>query len=203
MSKWTVIIVHPCLGGSHSDSLVLQLQWQHWDKGITTSNLEKGSVKRISLLKVTFIFILKRTGTRRHYHDDGISDEEIDGRRTFDLEEKVNSQRFSSEMVNHMEGKGKVQLRTFYIGTFMDMNESWVTTGNCSAMMAVNWHIVQKKKKHYHVVVCLFCTRFYIWVHPEKWSEETNHLWEAWWIGNQVFIFSFTHVSPVCKSDSE
>uniref|UniRef100_H3CC49 [histone H3]-dimethyl-L-lysine(36) demethylase n=1 Tax=Tetraodon nigroviridis TaxID=99883 RepID=H3CC49_TETNG len=41
---------------------------------------------------------------RRHYHDDGISDEEIDGRRTFNLEEKVNSQRFSSELVNHMEG---------------------------------------------------------------------------------------------------
>uniref|UniRef100_H3BX21 [histone H3]-dimethyl-L-lysine(36) demethylase n=1 Tax=Tetraodon nigroviridis TaxID=99883 RepID=H3BX21_TETNG len=59
------------------------------------SNLEKRSVKRI---------ILKRTGTRRHYHDDGISDEEIDGRRTFNLEEKVNSQRFSSELVNHMEG---------------------------------------------------------------------------------------------------
>uniref|UniRef100_G3PVP3 [histone H3]-dimethyl-L-lysine(36) demethylase n=1 Tax=Gasterosteus aculeatus aculeatus TaxID=481459 RepID=G3PVP3_GASAC len=30
-----------------------------------------------------------RAGTRRRYHDDGISDEEIDGRRMFDLEEKV------------------------------------------------------------------------------------------------------------------
>uniref|UniRef100_A0A674MIN8 [histone H3]-dimethyl-L-lysine(36) demethylase n=1 Tax=Takifugu rubripes TaxID=31033 RepID=A0A674MIN8_TAKRU len=46
-----------------------------------------------------------RAGTRRHYHDDGISDEEIDGRRTFDLEEKVSSQRFRSDLVNHMEGK--------------------------------------------------------------------------------------------------
>lgn len=73
---------------------------------------------------MNFIFIVKRTGTRRHYHDDGISDEEIDGRRTFDLEEKVNSQRFSSELVNHMEGKGKVQLMAFYIGTFMDVNKS-------------------------------------------------------------------------------
>ncbi|XP_028271549.1 lysine (K)-specific demethylase 2Aa isoform X3 [Parambassis ranga] len=46
-----------------------------------------------------------RAGTRRRYHDDGISDEEIDGRRMFDLEEKVNSQRFSSDMVVRMEGK--------------------------------------------------------------------------------------------------
>ncbi|TMS22808.1 Lysine-specific demethylase 2A [Larimichthys crocea] len=46
-----------------------------------------------------------RAGTRRRYHDDGISDEEIDGRRMFDLEEKVNSQRFSSDRVLRMEGK--------------------------------------------------------------------------------------------------
>ncbi|XP_022612910.1 lysine-specific demethylase 2A-like isoform X1 [Seriola dumerili] len=46
-----------------------------------------------------------RAGTRRRYHDDGISDEEIDGRRMFDLEEKVNSQRFSSDRVLRMEGR--------------------------------------------------------------------------------------------------
>ncbi|XP_028998720.1 lysine (K)-specific demethylase 2Aa isoform X2 [Betta splendens] len=46
-----------------------------------------------------------RTGTRRRYHDDGISDEEIDGKRMFDLEEKVSSQRFSSGLVVRMEGK--------------------------------------------------------------------------------------------------
>ncbi|XP_051242030.1 lysine (K)-specific demethylase 2Aa isoform X1 [Dicentrarchus labrax] len=46
-----------------------------------------------------------RAGTRRRYHDDGISDEEIDGRRTFDLEEKVSSQRFSSDRVLRMEGR--------------------------------------------------------------------------------------------------
>ncbi|XP_035856060.1 lysine (K)-specific demethylase 2Aa isoform X3 [Sander lucioperca] len=46
-----------------------------------------------------------RAGTRRRYHDDGISDEEIDGRRMFDLEEKVHSQRFSSNRVLRMEGK--------------------------------------------------------------------------------------------------
>ncbi|XP_071361543.1 lysine (K)-specific demethylase 2Aa isoform X4 [Trachinotus anak] len=46
-----------------------------------------------------------RAGTRRRYHDDGISDEEIDGRRMFDLEEKVSSQRFSSERVIRMEGR--------------------------------------------------------------------------------------------------
>ncbi|KAF0037959.1 hypothetical protein F2P81_010833 [Scophthalmus maximus] len=46
-----------------------------------------------------------RAGTRRRYHDDGISDEEIDGRRMFDLEEKVSSQRFSSTRVIRMEGR--------------------------------------------------------------------------------------------------
>ncbi|XP_008316002.1 lysine (K)-specific demethylase 2Aa isoform X2 [Cynoglossus semilaevis] len=46
-----------------------------------------------------------RTGTRRRYHDDAISDEEIDGRRMFDLEEKVTSDRFSSDRVVRMEGK--------------------------------------------------------------------------------------------------
>ncbi|KAK7930084.1 hypothetical protein WMY93_006479 [Mugilogobius chulae] len=46
-----------------------------------------------------------RTGTRRRYHDDGISDEEIDGRRMFDLEEKVHSQRFNSDRVVRMQGK--------------------------------------------------------------------------------------------------
>lgn len=70
-----------------------------------------------------YFSISKRAGTRRHYHDDGISDEEIEGRRTFDLEEKVNSQRFSSNLVNHMEGKGKIQPAAFYTGTFVVVNE--------------------------------------------------------------------------------
>lgn len=50
----------------------------------------------------------QRAGTRRRYHDDGISDEEIDGRRMFDLEEKVTSQRFGSDRVARMEGKGRL-----------------------------------------------------------------------------------------------
>ncbi|ROI47866.1 Lysine-specific demethylase 2A [Anabarilius grahami] len=48
---------------------------------------------------------LKRSGTRRRYQDDGISDDEIDGKRTFDLEEKLHSSRFSSDRVKRMEGK--------------------------------------------------------------------------------------------------
>uniref|UniRef100_A0A4W4E4M7 [histone H3]-dimethyl-L-lysine(36) demethylase n=1 Tax=Electrophorus electricus TaxID=8005 RepID=A0A4W4E4M7_ELEEL len=46
-----------------------------------------------------------RSGTRRRYHDDGISDDEIEGKRTFDLEEKLHSDRFSSDRVKRMEGK--------------------------------------------------------------------------------------------------
>ncbi|XP_061736864.1 lysine-specific demethylase 2A-like [Nerophis ophidion] len=46
-----------------------------------------------------------RSSTRRRYHEDGISDEEIDGKRMFDLEEKVNSQRFPSDRIIRMQGK--------------------------------------------------------------------------------------------------
>uniref|UniRef100_A0AAY4A587 [histone H3]-dimethyl-L-lysine(36) demethylase n=1 Tax=Denticeps clupeoides TaxID=299321 RepID=A0AAY4A587_9TELE len=46
-----------------------------------------------------------RSGTRRRYHDDGISDDEIDGKRTFDLEDKLHCERFSSDRVKRMEGK--------------------------------------------------------------------------------------------------
>uniref|UniRef100_A0A673MXR8 [histone H3]-dimethyl-L-lysine(36) demethylase n=1 Tax=Sinocyclocheilus rhinocerous TaxID=307959 RepID=A0A673MXR8_9TELE len=46
-----------------------------------------------------------RSGTRRRYQDDGLSDEEIDGKRTFDLEEKLHNKRFSSDRVKRMEGK--------------------------------------------------------------------------------------------------
>uniref|UniRef100_A0A8C6TQN3 [histone H3]-dimethyl-L-lysine(36) demethylase n=1 Tax=Neogobius melanostomus TaxID=47308 RepID=A0A8C6TQN3_9GOBI len=51
------------------------------------------------------ILKIDRTGTRRRYHDDGISDEEIDGRRMFDLEEKVQSPSFGSDRVVGMQGK--------------------------------------------------------------------------------------------------
>uniref|UniRef100_A0A8C5HG71 [histone H3]-dimethyl-L-lysine(36) demethylase n=1 Tax=Gouania willdenowi TaxID=441366 RepID=A0A8C5HG71_GOUWI len=46
-----------------------------------------------------------RTGTRRRYQDDGISDDEIEGKRTFNLDEKLVSARFGSDLVTHMEGK--------------------------------------------------------------------------------------------------
>lgn len=48
----------------------------------------------------------QRAGTRRRYHDDGISDEEIDGKKLFDLEEKISSRRFGSDLIVRMEGKG-------------------------------------------------------------------------------------------------
>ncbi|XP_022616084.1 lysine-specific demethylase 2A-like [Seriola dumerili] len=46
-----------------------------------------------------------RTGTRRRYQDDGISDDEIEGKRMFDLDEKLQCGRFGSDLVKHMEGK--------------------------------------------------------------------------------------------------
>uniref|UniRef100_A0A7N9AST5 [histone H3]-dimethyl-L-lysine(36) demethylase n=1 Tax=Mastacembelus armatus TaxID=205130 RepID=A0A7N9AST5_9TELE len=47
----------------------------------------------------------QRTGTRRRYQDDGISDDEIEGKRLFNLDEKLQCSRFGSELVKYMEGK--------------------------------------------------------------------------------------------------
>ncbi|XP_073542247.1 lysine-specific demethylase 2A isoform X2 [Phyllobates terribilis] len=47
---------------------------------------------------------LRRT-LRRKYEDDGISDEEIEGKRTFDLEEKLRSPKYNSNFIIYMEGK--------------------------------------------------------------------------------------------------
>uniref|UniRef100_A0A673A2V8 [histone H3]-dimethyl-L-lysine(36) demethylase n=1 Tax=Sphaeramia orbicularis TaxID=375764 RepID=A0A673A2V8_9TELE len=49
--------------------------------------------------------LTSRTGTRRRYQDDGISDDEIEGKRTFDLDEKLQCSRFGTELVKIMEGK--------------------------------------------------------------------------------------------------
>lgn len=54
-----------------------------------------------------FVFVAQRTGTRRRYQDDGISDDEIEGKRTFDLDEKLQCARFNSDLIKHMEGKGE------------------------------------------------------------------------------------------------
>lgn len=55
----------------------------------------------------SFILHPQRTGTRRRYQDDGISDDEIEGKRTFDLDEKLLCERFTSELIKHMKGKGE------------------------------------------------------------------------------------------------
>ncbi|XP_041653500.1 lysine-specific demethylase 2A [Cheilinus undulatus] len=46
-----------------------------------------------------------RTGTRRRYQDDGISDDEIEGKRMFDLDEKLQCLRFNSDLIKLMDGK--------------------------------------------------------------------------------------------------
>lgn len=51
---------------------------------------------------------LPQRGTmRRRYEDDGISDDEIEGKRTFDLEEKLHTNKYNANFVTFMEGKGK------------------------------------------------------------------------------------------------
>ncbi|XP_063291047.1 lysine-specific demethylase 2A isoform X1 [Pelobates fuscus] len=46
-----------------------------------------------------------RRRLQRRYEDDGISDEEIEGKRTFDLEEKLKSNKYNSNFIHFMEGK--------------------------------------------------------------------------------------------------
>uniref|UniRef100_A0A3B3Q540 [histone H3]-dimethyl-L-lysine(36) demethylase n=1 Tax=Paramormyrops kingsleyae TaxID=1676925 RepID=A0A3B3Q540_9TELE len=43
--------------------------------------------------------------TRRRYQDDGISDDEIEGKRTFNLNEKLHCDKYNSDLVKRMEGK--------------------------------------------------------------------------------------------------
>uniref|UniRef100_A0A803TJL2 [histone H3]-dimethyl-L-lysine(36) demethylase n=1 Tax=Anolis carolinensis TaxID=28377 RepID=A0A803TJL2_ANOCA len=46
-----------------------------------------------------------RGAMRRRYEDDGISDDEIEGKRTFDLEDKLSNNKFNANFVVFMEGK--------------------------------------------------------------------------------------------------
>lgn len=58
------------------------------------------------------------------------------------------------------------------------------------------WNSQQRMIENLRVFVFL---RLHVWVHPERWSEGSNHLWEAWWTGNQVgllFIFLFYSSTP-------
>uniref|UniRef100_A0A671MR49 Lysine-specific demethylase 2A-like n=1 Tax=Sinocyclocheilus anshuiensis TaxID=1608454 RepID=A0A671MR49_9TELE len=52
-----------------------------------------------------FVFCFQRTGTRRRYQDDSISDDEIEGKRSFDVDEKLQSDRYNSDLVKIMDGK--------------------------------------------------------------------------------------------------
>lgn len=65
------------------------------------------SRSRCEVLPSFLFFHPQRTGTRRRYQDDGISDDEIEGKRTFDLDEKVLCDRFNSELIKHMKGTGE------------------------------------------------------------------------------------------------
>lgn len=51
----------------------------------------------------------QRGTMRRRYEDDGISDDEIEGKRTFDLEEKLHTNKYNANFVTFMEGKGQYQ----------------------------------------------------------------------------------------------
>lgn len=63
------------------------------------SEMEAGEEERIRYSKRL------RGAIRRRYEDDGISDEEIEGKRTFDLEEKLTTNKYNANFVVFMEGK--------------------------------------------------------------------------------------------------
>ena len=91
-------------------------------------------------------FFAQRTGTRRRYQDDGISDDEIEGKRTFDLEEKLQCDRFSCELVKYMEGKGEEMTQA------MQCYFSWTK-------MSKTWA--------HHLSGFVSCVRLHLRVHPE------------------------------------
>lgn len=65
--------------------------------------VEEGKVHDFILVS----FLLQRGTMRRRYEDDGISDDEIEGKRTFDLEEKLHTNKYNANFVTFMEGKGQ------------------------------------------------------------------------------------------------
>uniref|UniRef100_A0A673A522 [histone H3]-dimethyl-L-lysine(36) demethylase n=1 Tax=Sphaeramia orbicularis TaxID=375764 RepID=A0A673A522_9TELE len=73
---------------------------------------------------IQLFFCFQRTGTRRRYQDDGISDDEIEGKRTFDLDEKLQCSRFGTELVKIMEGKGEIALELFFFFRMPDSDFS-------------------------------------------------------------------------------
>lgn len=75
-----------------------------WMLNIATENLEK--VYDFILLSLS----PQRGTMRRRYEDDGISDDEIEGKRTFDLEEKLHTNKYNANFVTFMEGKGQYHL---------------------------------------------------------------------------------------------
>lgn len=77
---------------------------------------------RFFIVSFSHSLVLQRSGTRRRYQDDGISDDEIDGKRTFDLEEKLHNNRFNSDRVKRMEGKGEKEMQLF-MELFKDLND--------------------------------------------------------------------------------
>jgi F-box/leucine-rich repeat protein 10/11 len=50
---------------------------------------------------------LQRQLDRKTYIDEGLDDDEIDGKRTFDVQEKLKSDRYNAEFVKHLNGSGK------------------------------------------------------------------------------------------------
>uniref|UniRef100_A0AAX7SKN0 [histone H3]-dimethyl-L-lysine(36) demethylase n=1 Tax=Astatotilapia calliptera TaxID=8154 RepID=A0AAX7SKN0_ASTCA len=56
-------------------------------------------------LDLRYMLYFKNISCSRRYQDDGISDDEIEGKRMFDLDEKLECERFGSDLIKHMEGK--------------------------------------------------------------------------------------------------
>lgn len=72
-----------------------------WDEAPLVLNFPSWSIS-----SPLVVFSPQRGTMRRRYEDDGISDDEIEGKRTFDLEEKLSTNKFNSTFVVFMEGKG-------------------------------------------------------------------------------------------------
>lgn len=68
-------------------------------------------------LNVTYVFLLQRDRKeRKHYTDDwALGDEEIEGRRSFRLEDKMESDRFPQCFVKDMVGSGMFMFESIFV----------------------------------------------------------------------------------------
>lgn len=90
----------------------------------------------------------QRGTMRRRYEDDGISDDEIEGKRTFDLEEKLHTNKYNANFVTFMEGKGQ-----YHLGSELQL----LDVGSCGPWKLWAQHLCSQN------IACRCCDAIYLY----------------------------------------